>query len=65
MRLLLLYLTQIFQSFDTVACFLIGIDDVLLRMFNKRKLDFVSFNYRTSQLKNENSVQPLVHQSDW
>ena len=62
MMLLGLYLTQIFQSFATVASFLIGIDDVLLRMFNKGKLDFISINYRTSQLLNENSVLPVVHQ---
>ena len=62
MMLLGLYLTQIFQSFATVASFLIGIDDVLLRMFNKGKRDFISFNYRTSQLQNKNSVLPVVHQ---
>ena len=44
---------------------LIGIDRVLRRMFNKGKLIVISFNYGNSQLKNENSVLPVVHSSDW
>ena len=46
-----LYLTQIFQSLSTVVSSLIGIDCVLLQLFNKGKLDVISFDYRTSTTK--------------
>ena len=49
--LLRLYLTQIFQFFSSVVSSLIGIDCVLLQMFNKGKLDVNSFNYRISTTK--------------
>ena len=63
--LLRLYLTQILQSISTVVSSLIRIDPFLLRMFDKGKFDVISFNYRFSQLKSENSVLPVVHSSDW
>ena len=51
MKLLSLHLTQIFQSFSTVVSSLIGIDCVVLQMFNRGKLDDISFNYRFSTIK--------------
>ena len=51
--------------FSTVDSSLIGIDRVQFRMFNKGKFDINSFIYRISQLKNKNSVLPVVHSSDW
>ena len=49
--LLRLYLTQIFQFFSSVVSSLIGIDCVILQMFDKGKLAVISFNYRTSTTK--------------
>ena len=63
--LLRFYLTQILQSISTVVSSLIRIDRVLLRMFKKGKFDVISFTYRFSQLKSENSVLLVVHSSDW
>ena len=47
----LILLNKIFQSFSTVVSSLIGIDCVLLQMFNKGKLDVIPFNYRSSTTK--------------
>ena len=51
--------------FSTVDSSLIGKDCVLFRIYNKGKRDAISFIYRISQLKNENSVLPVVRLSDW
>ena len=51
MMLLRLHLTQRFQSFCTVVSSLICITCVLLQMFNKGKLDGISFNYPISTTK--------------
>ena len=60
----LILLNTIKPIFFTVVSSLIGIDRVLLRMFNKGKIDVNSSIYRISQLKIENSVLPVVHSSD-